>query len=427
MITKKQAVCREIGAKNPVHLIEESYQCGLKILQPSERDLQHGLELHRQSLVIDAYGFGPQGIARVERYKQLIESNATPLEIQDFLENEKMTRWAFDEAQQREAIKAWQASGVNCIFVNAGEESNQVTTVLHRLARRSYAANAAPHVCTRAFDPADIQRAGEEGKHCYYMSANGVPLANRHQYPEEELRFIQTFFQLGTRMMHLTYNRANAIGDGCGEARNGGLTDFGRAVIKEMNRVGVIVDAAHCGEQTSLDAARCSDRPMVVSHSMCRALVDHARAKSDEVVRAVADSGGFIGIVALATFLKRSYDLNAMLDHLAYAIDTFGADHVAIATDVGYTLEPVDDFEPGLSQIIKPTTRAAWRSLSPYNTSSPIPDGWPREKELSLRWTNFPLYTVGLVQRGYSDDTIRKVLGGNAIRVAKASWDQRDP
>src|SRR5687767_4698505 len=133
-----------------MHLIEEAYQCSLKILQPSERDLQRGLELHRQSPVIDAYGFGPQAIPRVDGFNKLIEANATPLEIQDYLENEAMTRWAFDDVQQHEAIKAWEASGVNCVFVNAGEESNQVTTILQRLARRGYAAAAAPHVCSRA-------------------------------------------------------------------------------------------------------------------------------------------------------------------------------------------------------------------------------------------------------------------------------------
>lgn len=410
-----------------MHLIDEAYQCGLKILQPSERDLQHGLELHRQSPVIDAYGFGPQAIPRVEGLNKLIKANATPLEIQDYLENESMTRWAFDDVQQREAIKAWEASGVNCVFVNAGEESNQIATLLHRLARRGYAAAAAPHVCSRAFEPADIERAATENRHCYYMCSNGVPLANREEYPEEELRFIQTFFQLGVRMMHLTYNRANVIGDGCGEARNSGLTDFGHEVIKEMNRAGVIVDVAHCGEQTSIEAARCSERPVVASHSMCRSLVEHARGKSDETIRAIAGTGGYMGIVAIATMLKRSYDLNAMLDHLAYMLDTFGEDYVAIATDVGYAPEPAGAFEPGADGIRLPQTRKKWRSLSPYQSSSAIPHGWKREQELSLRWTNFPLYTVGLVQRGYSDQTIQKVIGGNAMRVAKAYWENREP
>jgi membrane dipeptidase len=409
-----------------MHHIDEAYQCGLNVLKPSERDLQHGLELHRHSLVIDAYGFGPQALPRPEGFHKLVKANASALDIQDYLENESMTRWAFDEVQQREAIKAWEASGVNCVFVNAGEESNQITTVMQRLARRGYAAAVAPHVCSRAFSPAEIESAAAGNKHCYYMTANGVPLANREEYVEEELRYIQTFFQLGVRMMHLTYNRANAIGDGCGEARNGGLTDFGKSVVKEMNRVGVIIDVAHSGEQTSIEAARCSQRPVVASHSMCRSLVEHARAKSNETIRAIADTGGFMGIVAIATFLKRSYDLNAMLDHLAYMIDTFGDDHVAIATDVGFTPEPAESFVPGSDTIRPAQGRRKWRSLSPHNSSSPIPGDWTREKELSLRWTNFPLYTVGLVQRGYSDTTIQKVLGGNALRVAKANWEGRE-
>lgn len=404
--------------------IEKAYQCGLKILSPSDRDLQHGLELHRQSLVVDTYGFGPQAIARADGLQALVDANASPQELQDYRENETMTRWAFDADQKREAQAAWEASGVNCIFVNAGEESNQVNTLIHRLARRSHAAAVSPEVCSRAVTPDDIERAGEANAHCYYMSTNGVPLANRYESPEEELRFIRTFFQLGARMMHLTYNRANPIGDGCGEERDGGLTDFGRAVVREMDRVGVIVDVAHSGPQTSLDAAKYSARPIVASHSMCRALVDHARGKSDEVIKAIADSGGYMGIVACATFLKRSYDLNAMLDHVSYMVDTFGAEHVGIGTDVGYAPE---GYEPGLAKIKQPAARRPWRSLSPVNSSSPIPDGWPEVKELSLRWTNFPLYTVGLVQRGISNDDIRKILGGNAMRVARSVWNNREP
>lgn len=400
--------------------IEEAYQAGLSILQPSQRDLEHGLELHAQSLVIDTYGFGPQATPRADR----LQEQTSPQQWKDCQENEMMTRWAFDDKQQRTAGEAWKASGVNCIFVNAGEESNNVTTLLHRLARRSYAATIAPQVCRRAFEPADIERAGADQAHCYYLSTNGVPLAGRYESAEEELRFIRTFFQLGTRMMHLTYNRANPIGDGCGEARNGGLTDFGRAVIAEMNHVGVIVDVAHCGEQTSLEAAQYSDRPMVASHAMCRALVEHGRAKSDAVIRAIADTGGYVGIVACATFLKRSYDVIALLDHIEYMVNNFGAEHVTIGTDVGYT---PDTHEADMAGITPPKTGRPWRSLSPVGPPSPIPDGWSRVKELSLRWTNFPLFTVGMVQRGFSDDAIRQILGGNAMRVAKALWDQRDP
>ena len=110
---------------------------------------------------------------------------------------------------------------------------------------------------------------------------------------------LKIFYQLGIRMMHLTYNRRNMIGDGCAEESNAGLSDFGRAVVKEMNRLGIIVDVAHSGEKTSLEAARLSDRPVVASHSGARALNDHFRCKSDELIKAICDTGGYIGVCCI--------------------------------------------------------------------------------------------------------------------------------
>ncbi len=390
-----------------MNTIERAYQAGLNILAPSRRDLEHGLALHAESLVVDTYGFGPQAGGRAEG-------------------------WAFDVEHQDVVQKAWAASGVNCIFVNAGEESNHVDRILGRLALRSYAATIAPHICSRAFQPDDIVRAGDKNLHCYYLATNGVPLSQRHESVEDELRFIRVFFQLGVRMMHLTYNRANLIGDGCGEARDGGLTDFGRAVVAEMNSVGVIVDVAHCGGQTSLEAARISNKPVVASHAMCRTLADHARGKTDETISAIADTGGYIGIMACAAFLKLSFDIKAMIEHIAYVVKHFGADHVGIGTDIGWAPNVYDagsmgGVQPKTPPVPKSKTPRPWRSLSPINSSSALPEGWTREKEMSTAWTNFPLYTVGMVQKGISDDDIRKILGGNALRVAKALWNTREP
>src|SRR5690606_32071289 len=113
----------------------------------------------------------------------------------------------------------------------------------------------------RAAHPDDIEQAHANGLHCLYLTGNGVPLPQQWTSVEEELGYIRLFFQLGIRMMHVTYNRRNMLGDGCAETANGGLSDFGRAAIAEMNRVGVIVDVAHSGWQTSLEAAQISERP----------------------------------------------------------------------------------------------------------------------------------------------------------------------
>ena len=112
-------------------------------------------------------------------------------------------------------------------------------------------------VCRAAF-PTDIKRAKQQGRRCLYFSANGVLVLQRWGTVSEELGFIRVFYQLSCRMMHLTYNRWNMIGVGCGEDSSGGLSDMGREVVQEMNRVGVIVDIAHSSLQTSMDTAQVS-------------------------------------------------------------------------------------------------------------------------------------------------------------------------
>jgi membrane dipeptidase len=242
-----------------------------------------------------------------------------------------------------------------------------------------------------------------------YMTTNGVPLPDKMISVAESLQLIGVFFRLGVRMMHLTYNRRNLIGDGCAEAADAGLSDFGKEVIWEMNRVGVIPDAAHSGQKTTYDAAKISRKPLVVSHSAAGALSTHYRAKSDEVIEAVKNSGGFVGVCGHPPFLQRSMDLNAMLDHIEYIARKFGVDHVAIGTDNGFGLAPVDigcDFPS-----YRPILEQFW---------TPPGAGYELMTEAqydSVNWMNWPLFTVGLVQRGFSDEEIRKIIGGNVLRV----------
>jgi membrane dipeptidase len=176
-----------------------------------------------------------------------------------------MTRAVTAPAERAEFAEAMRASGVTCIFQNAGEEGNEVGRLIKRLARFTYLTDMLRDTLVRAALPEDIEAAHRAGKHCLYLTGNGVPLAQEGVSTEEELRFVRIFFQLGIRMMHLTYNRRNLLGAGCAEPANGGISDLGRAAIAEMNRVGVIVDVAHSGWRTSLEAAQASQRPMVWS------------------------------------------------------------------------------------------------------------------------------------------------------------------
>jgi membrane dipeptidase len=204
------------------------------------------------------------------------------------------------------------------------------------------------------------------------------------------------------------------IGDGSGEPSDAGLSDFGRRVIAELNRVGVIPDCAHSGWQTSLEAAQTSSRPVVASHSTCGGVYEHFRSKPDNVIRAIVDSGGYIGMCCIPRYLGGAGNITALLDHVDYAIKKFGPDAVAIGTDVAYTSQASGVERAKVPRL--PKRREEFRMLWPK-------DNFKTTKTMteSLAWTNWPLFTVGLVQRGHSDDVIRKVIGGNVMRVAEAS------
>jgi len=401
------------GADHPNPVIAKARQLALSVLKPSKRDLEHGLELHANSLVFDAYGFSPRCAIDGERMKRAIAANASPVELQDLREDMGMTRCVTDAREREEFQQAWQASGVTCIFQNAGEEGQAPMRLLKRLARFTYLTDMMSDFIVKAAKPDEIEAAWKAGKRALYLTGNGVPLTQDWISVPDEMRYIRVFYQLGIRMMHMTYNRRNMIGDGCAEPANAGLSDFGRSVVKELNRVGVIADVAHSGWQTSLETAQQSGEPMVASHSACAAINQHIRAKPDNVIQAIADTGGYIGMACIPAFLGQDGDVRMLLNHIEHVARKFGPDHVAIGTDVAYTSRhsSAENKKAGRA----PRARTQWRYLWPPGSLTPKP-----QASQTMAWTNWPLFTVGLVQRGFKDEEIQKIIGGNVMRVSRA-------
>ena len=390
--------------------IQASREVALGILKPTNAELDRGLKLHAESVVFDAYGFGPRAAVDGDAIAAAANAGASTQELKDLREEMTMTRFVTDQVQEQEFRDAWRASGVTCVFNNAGEEGQDPMRIIKRLARFTYVTDLMRGFTSKAVSPDDVMAAKRENRHCYYLTGNGVPLTQQWLSVEDELRYVRVFYQLGIRMMHLTYQRRNMIGDGCGEKSDAGLSDFGHRAIAEMNRVGVIPDCAHSGWKTSLEAAKSSSRPVVASHSTCAEIFPHVRSKPDHVIKAIVDSGGYIGICCIARYLRGKGDIGALLDHIDYVIKKFGPDAVAIGTDVSYTSQATSIENAKLPKRAK--RRPEFRMLWPN-------DDFKTTKAMnqSLAWTNWPLYTVGLVQRGHSDEVIRKVIGGNVLRV----------
>ena len=396
--------------KNLLPKIEHDRRVALEILKPTPKELEHGLKLHAESIVFDAYGFSPRCAIDGDAMAALVDEKASAIELKDLREDSMMTRCVTDAIERREFQEAWRASGVTCIYQNAGEEGQDPMVLLKRLARFTFVTDMIPEILSKATVPDDVLEAKKQNRHSIYFTGNGVPLTQQWVSVPDELRFVKVFYELGIRMMHLTYQRRNMIGDGCGEKNDAGLSDFGRSVIKEMNRIGVIPDCAHSGWQTSLEAAKASDKPVVASHSICGGIFPHIRSKPDNVIKAIVDTGGFIGICCIPRYLRGKGDINALLDHIDYVAKKFGVDHVAIGTDVAYVSANHSAESKKIPR--QPPARAEFRSLWPNDDYVTDPDA-----NKSIAWTNWPLFTVGLVQRGYNDEQIQKIIGGNVMRI----------
>jgi len=396
--------------------ITAAREVGLGLLKPSPSELERGLRLHAESIVFDSYGFSPRAAIDGVAVAKEVEAGASDMEIKDLREEMSMTRCVTDPVQQQEYRDAWRASGVTCVFQNAGEECQDPLVLIKRLARFTFVTDMLRGFVAKAAVPSDIEQAKVNRQHCLYMTGNGVPLTQQWISVEDELRYVRIFYQLGIRMMHLTYQRRNMIGDGSGEPADAGLSDFGREVIKEMNRIGVIPDCAHSGWRTSLDSAKASTKPVVASHTTCAALDPnpHPRSKPDEVIAAICDTGGLVGICCIPQYLRGDGNLVMLLNHIDHMAKRFGIDHVAIGTDVAYSAQNSGEEQRKVPAM--PKRRADFRSLWPL-------DAFRSTSEMtnSLAWTNWPLFTVGLVQRGYDDEAIRKIIGGNVMRVVRES------
>ena len=221
----------------------------------------------------------------------------------------------------------------------------------------------------------------------------------------DDLGRLEQFYELGIRIIQLTYNTRNLVGDGCTERNPRGMTSFGLQVIERMNELGVLVDVSHCSEPTQLDAVRASKMPIAITHGFSKTVHEHDRGASDDVLKAVG-SDGYVGIVAVPFFLtsEPQATLKHFVGHLDYVATLVGADHVGIGTDWA---PPV----PKQLQVLltEGTRRIGFREEHRIDWGATITE--------IADYADWPNITRALVDAGYSDDEIRGFLGGNFLRL----------
>lgn len=230
---------------------------------------------------------------------------------------------------------------------------------------------------------------------------------------ENEIDRLDVLYGLGIRQIGIAYSDSNALGSGLNEDVDGGLTDFGRRCVTRMNQLGIAVDVSHSSDQTGIDACKASTKPVFMTHAGAKAIWPIKRMKSDDVLKAVADSGGVIGMSAAPhTTLSKAHpqhSIDSVMDHLMYCIDLVGIDHVAFGPDTLY------GDHVGLHTVFSHLLSTAFSEAPAFERVKYV-DGLENPTE------NFWNITGWLVKNGFSDKSIAAILGGNIMRALEGIW-----
>lgn len=307
----------------------------------------------------------------------------------------------------RALLEAILSSGLNAAAVTVGNPALQGYTAWDDTAAEAaaYDAHVAAHpdLLARALNASDVADAASRGVIALiYYTQNATPIG-------DDIDNVERLRDLGVRIVQLTYNSRNLLGDGCLERTNAGLSSFGIEVVERLQELGMLVDVSHCGEATTLDGIRHARKPVAITHSGCKEVFDHPRAKSDSVLRLLADRGGVIGIFQINPYLgpRERNTLDAYMAHIDHAIRVAGIEHVGIGSDREYrtipdTAEERQKLAEELSRL-RPITAAEVR--------------WP----FFLSELNHPrrMETIrsALTRRGHSASDVEKLMGGNFQRL----------
>lgn len=253
---------------------------------------------------------------------------------------------------------------------------------------------------------ADVLQAKREGRSGIILGwQNGSPIEN-------DLDRLALFHALGVRIIQITYNERNLLGNGCYERTDDGLSSFGLDAVKEMNRLGILIDLSHVGDRTTLETIDVSEQPVACTHANARSFFDHPRNKTDEALKLVAQRGGVIGANAFPPFLRNGFEstLEDYVDAIDDLVDRVGIDHVGIGTD--FTQDQPRAFFDWLF---------AQQGTKPRDIADSYPDPLlhPTGMETPDKLSNL---ARELGRRGYNQEDIGKILGGNWLKLFREVW-----
>ncbi|HEX7103448.1 MAG TPA: membrane dipeptidase [Nitrolancea sp.] len=375
-------------------------------------------ELHKQALVIDTQQppitsgivFTPGMRKAVE---ELAKQGRTRAEAAPVLENTLAREIQTSEEARKIYIDMWDRSGVTIAcgtYSGFDRLATAFENAVRKIANAQAIVSALDDRMLIAREAADIERA-----HAEQMHGLVIDFQNTIAFGDDFDR-VDLFQGLGLRMVQLTYNLQNLVGDGCTETYQGGLTYFGRELVRRLNEAKILVDVSHCAEQVGWDAMDISTAPVIVSHSASKAVAYHDRGKTDELAKAVAEQGGYFGVVVVPGFIRDrpGTSMADLMAHIEHLVDVCGIDHVGIGTDKAGP-------GPRTSSMVEYPDSMAASLPGEFNFSGFRIQEHRQTPEYNMegfeQLGDWPNITVALAGAGFNEEEIRKLLGLNYLRV----------
>ncbi|HSW11001.1 MAG TPA: membrane dipeptidase [Bacillota bacterium] len=369
------------------------------------RSAERARELHVRSIVVDTLSGGPSLFTdrMTERAKRVLEEGKSGIEAVVAAEQEMVRELAEDAGCREHYRRMWDEGGVTCASLTLGGLGSppfSFRSGLESLARTTRVLDACDDWLAKVTRAEQVRLAHDAGKHGLILNFQNTTHFGL------DLDRLDLFYDFGVRIIQLTYNQRNFVGDGCTERTDAGLSHFGVELVRRLNRMGVLVDLSHSGSATAWDAIRVSEKPVAFTHTFCRALSEHDRGKPDELLRAVAETGGYIGMVTVPFFISSEPQptLKDVVRHVRHAVEVAGIDHVGIGTDWGavYPRELADALNREMGLIgFRAEHRVDWNATMPDYRS----------------WQDWPGITASLLEDGFTKEEVQKLLGLNFLRV----------
>ena len=318
-----------------------------------------------------------------------------------------------ESAPSQRLLSDIRASGVTAVSMtlSVGSNGDRLAKALQRIAVFDEKVAAAPDALMRVRKAADLTTAKSSGRLGLIYNVQDTSLL------ENDLSRVALLHSLGLRVMQMTYNVRNLVGEGCLERANAGLSNLGRALVAELGRVGMVMDLSHAGQRTIAEAIAEAKAPPVISHTGCRDLRDHPRNVYDAELRALAAKGGVAGIYFMPFLVERGAARKEdLIRHIEHAVNVCGEDHVGLGTDGMLSATVIDDE-------YRKSLRADYESRSKQGIAAP--GEGPDAYQVVLDY-NEPRRMQRLAEdlsaRGWPASRIHKLLGENFARVFKEVW-----